>query len=237
MRALALPVLLLALLVAPAAAAQQLGGYTNMSHDRGHGTQIEYLSPGGGAWLWYPGNARILPGRWKRAGADICFAYTGGSHNPVTGHRGDGWECMDYRYWWGAIEQRVEGDPLRLEGRVEVPFRLGKGRVRFDELIARLSGSRPEVEVTLVTPEGEQAMSCKSIIANAERSQGDMQEAAGTYFHGVFMGRPCVKVDYARAFDLMRRSGRDPEPFLRVLRQRAAAGNPKARAALERFGP
>src|SRR5690349_3582836 len=114
--------LLLALFATPALAAPQIGGYTNMSNDAGHGTQVEYLSPSGGAWLWYPGNAVIVPGKWKRAGKDICFAYTSGSYNPVTGHQGGGWECMEYRLWWWAIDERVQGDPLGLEGRTKVPF-------------------------------------------------------------------------------------------------------------------
>ena len=88
-----------------------------MSHDAGHGTQVEYLSPGGGAWLWYPGDAMIVPGKWKRAGKDICFAYTANGYNPVTGHTGAGWEYMEYRLWWWAIDERVQGDPLGLEGR------------------------------------------------------------------------------------------------------------------------
>lgn len=229
--------LLLALLTAPAVAGPQIGGYTNMSYDAGHGTQVEYLSPGGGAWLWYPGNSTIVPGKWKRSGANICFAYTANSHNPVTGHAGGGWECMEYRLWWWAIAERVEGDPLGLEGRTKVPFKLGKARVRFDKLIARVTGEKPPVEVTFLTPGAEVAMSCKSIIANAEHSKADMYVAASTYFHGRFMGEPCVKVDYARAFDLIKRAGESPEPFLRVLRERAATGHPDAKAALARFGP
>ena len=103
--------------------------------------------------------------------------------------------------------------------------------------IARGTGRKPPVEVTFPTPETEVAMSCKSILANAERSKADMSMAASTYFHGRFMGEPCVKVDYARAFDLIKRAGESPKPFLRVLRERAATGNPGAIAALARFGP
>lgn len=91
----------------------------------------------------------------------------------------------------------------------------------------------------LATPAQAQGIpfTCASILANAEHSQEDMQMAAGTYFHGIFMGKPCVKVDYARAFELMDRSGRDRTPFLKILRQRAATGNPSAIRALQRFGP
>ena len=40
-------------------------GRTNMTSDPGHGTQVEYLQSGGGAFLWYPGNKIVLPGHWK----------------------------------------------------------------------------------------------------------------------------------------------------------------------------
>jgi hypothetical protein len=79
-------------------------------------------------------------------------------------------------------------------------------------------------------------MTCQSVIANAERSKAEMAIASGTYFHGIFMGQPCVEVDYVKAFDLATRSGRGVEPFLRILRERAAEGHPRAKSALEKLG-
>lgn len=240
MRLPSLALLVLAILASsatPALAAPQIGGYTNMSYDAGHGSQVEYLSPKGGAWLWYPGNAQIVPGKWKRSGANICFAYGGNTYNPVTGKKGGDWECMDFRLWWWAVEQRVEGDPLHLEGATKVPFKLGKQRGRLDKLVARLTGSKPPLEVTTLEPGKETALSCKSILANAGGSKLDMSRAIGPYFHGIFMGEPCGKVDYDRAFDLMKRTGTDLAPYLRILRDRAANGNRRAAAALERYGP
>lgn len=54
---------LLLILPVPAALAQQLAGYTQMINDGRHGTQIEYLTEGGKAFLWYPDNSNILEGR------------------------------------------------------------------------------------------------------------------------------------------------------------------------------
>ena len=237
MRLPALALLLLTLLITPAGAAPEVGGYTNMSYSAGHGSQVEYLSPKGTAWLWYPGNSQIVVGKWKRSGASICFAYGQNTYNPVTGRRGGDWECMEFRLWWWAIEQRVEGDPLHLEGATKVPFKLGKQRGRLDKLVARLTGNKVPLEVTILEPGKEAALSCKSILANAERSKSDMSFAIGPYFHGIFMGDPCGKVDYDRAFDLMQRTGTDLAPYLRILRDRAANGNRRAAAALERYGP
>ena len=79
-------------------------------------------------------------------------------------------------------------------------------------------------------------MTCDSVIANAERSKTDMYVAATVYFHGVFMGKPCVDVDYVKAFDLGTRSGVGVDPFLSILRERADQGHPRAKSALEKLG-
>ena len=79
-------------------------------------------------------------------------------------------------------------------------------------------------------------MTCETILANAERSKTDMYLAATTYFHGKHMGKPCVDVDYVKAFDLAERSGMGVDPFLRILRERADQGHPSAKSALEKLG-
>lgn len=77
---------------------------------------------------------------------------------------------------------------------------------------------------------------CQSIIANADRGGMDTQMAIGTYFHGVFMGKPCVKVDYDRAYALAKSADISFEPWANILRDRAASGHPTAVSALERLG-
>jgi hypothetical protein len=231
--------IVLVLVFSSSAAAEQVGGYTNVSYDSGHGTQVEYLTGDGRAYLWYPGNTVVLSGRWKAAGDDICFAYSNGSYNPVTGKTGGGFECMPHRLWWGVVDERMKGDVLGLQGRKRVPFKLSPARTTLAKLVARVAPGRetPELEVPAILANSEVALSCSSIIANAGRSKADMSQAATLYFHGSFMGKRCVKVDYVRAFDLARRSGTDVEAWLRILRERAAAGNPGAIAALRVVGP
>lgn len=220
-------------------AAEQLGGYTNMHVDRSHGTQVEYLTRGGKSYLWYPGNKVILEGRWKRQGENMCFAYGANTYNPATGHKGGGFECTPYWLYWGGIFQRMKGDLFGLEGRREVPFVLPKKRTTLEALLSRASPrtKAPPVELTANTPMGHIALSCESVLANAERSKSDMQIAVSIVFHGEFMGKPCGKPDYDRAFALARKAGVSVEPFLRILRERASTGNPKAIAALKRLGP
>src|SRR6266849_10942054 len=38
---------------------------TRMSFGPGHGTQVSYIHPDGAIFLWYPGNAVIVPGKWQ----------------------------------------------------------------------------------------------------------------------------------------------------------------------------
>ena len=229
----------LLIFVTSAVSAQQLGGYTQMMRDGHHGTQIEYLSENGKASLWYPGNSSIVEGRWKREGADICFAYGGNTYNPVTGHNGGGWECMPFDLYWRVVEERMPGDIFSLQGRGAVPFKLDPKRTTLEKLLARVApqAEAPPIEMAVTGSGGaRESMSCESIIANAERSKADAATAAATYFHGVFMGKRCVDVDYDRAYELAQRAGISFEPWARVLRERAAEGHPRAVAAVERLG-
>jgi hypothetical protein len=237
MRAFALAVLML-VTTACGAFAQELGDYTYMTRSPGHGTQVEYMSSGGKTYLWYSGNTVILEGRWKREGSDVCFAYGENTYNPVTGTSGGGWECTPYRRFVAGISERMQGDILALAGRSGAPFKLSPDNTTLERLMAKVSPNRaaPPVEVGAVLPNGETVLSCASIIANAERSKADMQIAASTYFHGQFMGKPCVEIDYAKAIALTEASGTSPEPFLRILRERAANGHPLAINALKRLG-
>lgn len=97
---------------------------TQVSYDglllgRGHGTQIEYTSADGQAHLWYPGNRRILHGRWKidKDGTETvaCFDYNNpGGYNPVTGHQGDGFECGSFHMQRYATVDILPGDVFGL---------------------------------------------------------------------------------------------------------------------------
>jgi hypothetical protein len=119
-----------------------LAGRTIMTRDPGHGTQVEYFSPDGFNYLWYPGNTGPVYGVWKlqRDSADrfheLCFRYQSNSYNPLTRQRGGDWECQPYRpYVSNFVETRV-GDIFGLESG-ELPHRLARRATSFDELLAQ----------------------------------------------------------------------------------------------------
>lgn len=237
--ALAIASALFLLVSTSAAFAQQLADHTHMSYSRDHGTQVAYLTANGRTFLWYPGNRVILSGRWKREGENVCFVYGENTYNPSTGTRGGNWECMPFNLYWRSVEQLMPGDILGLSRRTDAPFRLERGRTTLEKLLARVSpgAKAPPVEVGAVNQNGEETtLSCATILANAERSKADAQIAVATYFYGIFMGKPCVEVDYDKAYALAKKAGISFEPWAKVLRERAAAGHPTAVAAVERLG-
>lgn len=78
---------------------------------------------------------------------------------------------------------------------------------------------------------------CAERLAGANGSPDEMVSAAILYYHGKSLGEPCVKVDYLKAFALLRKAGdtRTYASLLADLRQKAASGNPRAIAALEKI--
>jgi hypothetical protein len=140
----------------PAEFRKMLIGRTWLSHSLQHGTQVTYISPGGKAFLWYPGNTVILESRWTMgerrdsfvyrhphgAGqsfhmqmtAMICFQYSGTSANPVTGNR-TGRECFTPRSWQQTLVESKPGDTLGLARMKSPPFPLSKAKVSIEDLL------------------------------------------------------------------------------------------------------
>lgn len=111
---------------------------THRSYSKQHGTQVEYLSPNGTAYLWYPGNTRAVIGRWDveantqnpNAGV-ICFAYKN-SYNPVTRTTG-GRQCVTAHGYKATHRESRSGDIFNLSsGRI--PYRLPKQNLALDAL-------------------------------------------------------------------------------------------------------
>ena len=228
MRSIFLAILLVLTFTTLAAAAPP-AGTTQMTFSPGHDTQVEYLAKGGGAWLWYPGNTRILAGEWKTDGPDICFRYGGNTYNPVTKHRGGGWECTRLKVHSSVVVEQKKGDVFGLTGRKKVPFDLSPKRMNMAQLLAIAAGP--------VAYTGDPQKQCDAVIANMNSSRAAKIEAALLYYHGMRMGQKCLKVDYVRAFALLREAGdgRSFASLLRDLQQKAAAGNPRAAAALKKI--
>lgn len=75
---------------------------------------------------------------------------------------------------------------------------------------------------------------CDEIIAHQNDNPVAMGDAARLLFHGMLMGDKCVKSDKAKALDLLRKAGDRTtfNTFLRILQEKAAAGNAAAISAL-----
>jgi hypothetical protein len=238
---------LLSILAVPSAAlAMPPVGSTNMTFDSGHGTQVEYLAPNGGAHLWYPGNSVVLHGQWKKQGANLCFKYGPNTYNPVTHVYGDKWECEPNGVYTSRLVEQAKGDPLHLGSRSAVPYPLPRNRVTLEQLASQVGlgvelgevSHAPPPPRRITTTPANAVSTCAAIVANAHKSQSAMIVAALTYYHGEYLGQPCLTVDYDKAFALLKQAGDtgDANSLLADLRTRAAAGNPKAIAALQRLG-
>ena len=112
----------------------KIANTTIISYDDFHGTQIEYRDPQGGAWLVYPNNRSVLPGRWKLdEDQRLCHKYFSSGINPATGVVGYEWECASKvsfqqkttKYYWAihsnytdaldAFRQVISSAKFRLE--------------------------------------------------------------------------------------------------------------------------
>jgi hypothetical protein len=137
---------------------------TVLTQSAQHGTQVEYISPNGDTFLWYPGNDTILRGRfavlWENAAAEIddpqegvyrgqvklsyvCFRYGASSLNPVTGHRGGRFECGAYSRQREAVKESRKGDLFGLAQRTTAPFPLERDIRSLSSLQNRVAIRRP----------------------------------------------------------------------------------------------
>ena len=68
----------------------------------------------------------------------MCFRYPTNSYNPVTGQAGGNWECQIAGFYYAGLEEIVQGDPLGLSRRSEVPFVLSPAKATFAQLLRKL---------------------------------------------------------------------------------------------------
>lgn len=117
----------------------------------GHlGSQISYMAPDGTAYLWFPGNAVILRGRWTMrntggyaayagrpvARMSVCFDYGPGSVNAFDGGAGE--RCIPADPLARLTRERADGDVFGLQQRREAPFVLPPKATTIAEVRARL---------------------------------------------------------------------------------------------------
>ena len=124
-----------------AAARALLGGTTVVTDKFFYGTQIEYHSPDGGAFLWFPGNRSVVAGEWDVRGnrPDLCYRYLNG-RDALTGLSGSNWGCEPVRLALSSGQAFLAGDVFGLvDGRL--PFVMSKRQKLPD--IARIAGLDP----------------------------------------------------------------------------------------------
>ena len=109
---------------------------TIMTYDSGHGTQIGYTSAGGDAYLWYPGNAVVLPASARSAATRSATA-TAPTYNSVTGQSGSGYECIPMARHDSIVVNTAKGDIFDLHGRRRPSFRLGRARTTLLAVLGR----------------------------------------------------------------------------------------------------
>lgn len=147
----------------PEVLAAFFGNRTILTHSAQHGTQVEYIAANGDSFLWYPGNDAILRGSfavlWENASAEIddpqeghyrgqvklnyvCFRYAANTYNPVSGHRGGGFECGTYARQRETVKETRKGDVLGLATRDLAPFPLGREAQTIAALQKRVGASR-----------------------------------------------------------------------------------------------
>lgn len=104
-------------------------GKTYLSFSSAHGFQVNYLTAGGQAYLWYPGNSVILPEDYKRdvvAGRQaLCWRHRRNTYNPVTKQRGGAFACTPLDMARKTIVAEVSGDPFKLASGT-LPYRLDR---------------------------------------------------------------------------------------------------------------
>ncbi|QLQ18871.1 MAG: hypothetical protein HZT43_09625 [Exiguobacterium profundum] len=120
---------------------------TSVAWNEYHGTQIEYLAADGSTYLWYPGNAVALPGKWEirkaEHGPSICFLYGPNTFNPVTGSTGSEWDCTPQAMYLFYKTSVVKGDIFHLSSG-KVPFALPRrANLSLEEAAARAGVSGP----------------------------------------------------------------------------------------------
>jgi hypothetical protein len=130
---------------AAAATAQTADGRTFRFWSPGHGAQVEYIGPGGRAFLWYPGNRVVVPSLRRvamiRGVPSVCHLWPPRTYNPVTRERGPGWACTPQQAWAANVVEVAPGDIFGLSRSPTTPFSLPRQPLPFAQLKAAGRGS------------------------------------------------------------------------------------------------
>ena len=131
-----------------------IANQTIKTYNRHFSTQVEFHSADGRTFLWFPGNRRIVRGRWKvekqttasfgsskkQAIAFLCYKYGPNTYNPVTKQKGGKWKCIAPNLVFKTKSEKRTGDIFRLSGRESVPFVLQRKKYTFRGIKQAMKG-------------------------------------------------------------------------------------------------
>ncbi len=111
------------------------------------GQQVHYSAADGRDFAWLPGQTRILAGEWRidtasdvrgRIVTRFCLRYPAEAVHPISKAAGSDWYCRPAGSAFHWVRERVNGDPLALDGRTAAPFVLSFNNQTIAQLQARI---------------------------------------------------------------------------------------------------
>ncbi len=128
----------------PHGAARGLGNHT-WYWTRSEGpAQIHYSTADGRDFAWLVGQRRIFQGEWKvdttadssgQPLTQVCLRYPGVNYAGLS----SSWTCRPAGTFFGQMQQREGGDPLRINGRTQALFVIDKPPAALAEIEARVA--------------------------------------------------------------------------------------------------
>jgi hypothetical protein len=108
---------------------------------------IHYSTADGRDFAWFTEQRHVAVGEWRiETGPDgrgqpvtkLCLRYPAEDIHPLSKGPGAEWHCRAAGMVFYWVRERVNGDPLRLAERTEMPFVPGMSRETISQLQARL---------------------------------------------------------------------------------------------------
>lgn len=97
-----------------------------------YGPAIHYSTPDGRDFAWFYEERQVVAGEWKvetgpSGSSDapvtkVCLRYPGEATHPISKAAGADWYCQPAGAVFERVGERVDGDPLGLASRSELPF-------------------------------------------------------------------------------------------------------------------
>jgi len=97
-----------------------------------YGPAVHYSTPDGRDFAWFYEGRQVVAGEWKvetgpsgpsgTVVTKVCLRYPGEAVHPISKAAGADWYCQAAGSVFAWVGERVDGDPLGLASRSELPF-------------------------------------------------------------------------------------------------------------------